>query len=57
MKNLVVKTAIREYVKQEGYAISLKAFDTVNKRVEEMLEKAMKRAELHKVKVIKTKHL
>ena len=37
MSDLIVKKAVKDYVKKEGYAISLSAFETLNDRVEDLL--------------------
>ena len=57
MAKYVKENVVREFLKNEGIAISKKAFEKLDTLVEEILLKGAERTRLHEKKVVKTKHL
>lgn len=54
---MIYKSKVQELAKKNGFKVSEKFYDALNKAVEELVEKAMKRAEAEGKKTLMDRHV
>ena len=54
---MIYKSKVQELAKKKGFKVSEKFYDALNKAVEELVEKAMKRAEAEGKKTLMDRHV